>query len=163
MKRAHQLYLFRRQLIIAALISFMLNGILGWLLYQPLFSLGGWRDSIIVVDALVMTLLTAFVIGPFVLPHAEQKIRRAQLPPVARHSRSRAWVRRLPVDVMGRTTVVGLAAAIVVVPLVLSLTIFQDQAAFSLTQLVLIRAVVTGLGAGLMAVLFMWIGLVDAS
>lgn len=161
MKRAHRVYLFRRQLGIFALFGFLFNGMLGWLLYQ-LMALP--RNGVIVgADALVMVILTAFFIGPAVMPHAVQKIRRAQLPPVARRSRSRVWVQRLPADVLTRTVVVGLAVAAVIVPLSLSLLAVAETTQVSPTQFVIFRAVLAAGAAGLMAAVFTWIGLVEAS
>ena len=163
MKRAHRVYLFGKQLMGFALISFLLNSLLGWLLYQPLAGNLSAAGMVAGTDALVMAFLSAFLVAPAVLPQAEQKIRRAQLPPVARYSRSRVWVHRLPVGTLGRAAVGGLCAAVVVVPLVLSLLAFVDSPDIGLNQFVLIRACLAAAVAGLMAALFAWIGLVDAS
>lgn len=163
MKPAHRVYLFRQQLVSFALVSFLLNGLVGWILYQPFALALTWRGLTVGVDALIMTLVTAFAIGPVVIPLAVQKIRRAQLPPVARHSRSRGWIQYLPTDSMTRSAVVGLGAATVIVPVVLGTMASLQGSQISANQFVLIRASLTAVCAGLMAALFAWIGLVDAS
>ena len=161
MKRAHRVYLFRRQLGIFALFSFFFNGVLGWLLYQLMIL--PWSGVIVGTDALVVVFVTALLIGPAIMPHAVQKIRRAQLPPVARRSRSRGWIQWLPTGAIARSAVVALAVAVVIVPLALGLLATVDGVDVSLTQFVLTRAALAAMVAGLMAAVFTWIGLVEAS
>ena len=161
MKRAHRLYLFRRQLGIFALFSFFFNGMVGWLLYQPLTL--PWTGVIVGTDALIVIFVTAALIGPAIMAHGVQKIRRAQLPPVARRSRSRAWIQWLPTGAVARSAVIALAVAVVVVPLALGLLAIVDGGDVNPTQFVLIRAILAAGVAGVMAAVFAWIGLVEAS
>lgn len=161
MKRAHRTYLFRRQLGIFALFSFLFNGMLGWLLYQLVIL--PWTGLIVGTDALIVVFVTALMLGPAIMPHAVQKIRRAQLPPVARDSRSRDWIQWLPVGAMARTVVISLVAAVVVVPVALGLLALTDATMISPTQFVFFRAVLAAGVAGLLAAIFTWIGLVEAS
>jgi len=161
MKRAHRVYLFRRQAGIFALFSFLFNGVLGLVLYQLMIL--PWNGLIVGTDALAVVFLTALLIGPAIMPHAVQKIRRAQLPPVARHSRSRGWIQWLPTGTVARTVVISLAVAVAVVPVVLGLLVLAKNVDVSPTQFVVMRALLAAGVAGMMAATFTWIGLVEAS
>lgn len=163
MKRTHRVYLFRKPFIVTALISFIFSGMAGWLLYLPQASILPATELILGADALVSCLLIALVVGSILLPHGEQKIRRAQLPPVARRSKSRSWIHRLPQGNVARSVVVGLGMTLIMLPLVMGMAHLTAETGVSLNQFVLMRAGLSAIAAGTMAAALTWIGLVGAS
>lgn len=148
----HRRYLVLEQGLGAALINFVLNGIIAWTMFHGLEVVPLWGEQSIGGDTIGTTFLLPLITCLVVTPLARGQIRSGRLKPLGWTPASHPALGRLPAGTFRRALALGAMCTLIVAPITLSLLASQLAAmsfwrfiAFKATFAAVLAAAVTPL------------------
>lgn len=119
LSKAQRLFLVTEQVVGPAIINFVLNALIVWLVFRPSESVPVWGDPGVAFDVsstmFILPLITCLITTPLVR-HA---VRSGKVPPLSWGPSDHSVLRRLPSSVFLRALVLGLITTVLTAPLVL--------------------------------------------
>ncbi|MGH9650557.1 MAG: hypothetical protein ACRD3I_08830, partial [Terriglobales bacterium] len=112
-------YMIREQMIVPAVINFLLNAGIGWLIFRAHPRVPVWGESSFAQDALVTLFLLPFLICLIVTPLVRHELRKGKIAPLSWHRRDHPLLKLLPENLLGRAVVLGLLGVVAGAPFVL--------------------------------------------
>lgn len=104
----HRSYLIRDQMIVPAVINFLLNAGIAWLIFHARAPVPVWGESGFAQDALATLFLLPFLTCLIVTPLVRHTLRSGKIAPLSWHRRAHPLLKLLPENVLGRAIVLGL-------------------------------------------------------
>lgn len=112
----HRRYLILEQGVGSALINFLLNGVIAWLLFRALESVPLWGDQSIAGDTIGTAFLLPFFTCLIVTRLARGQVRSGRLPPLGWQRAMHPALGRLPRGTFLRALVLGFACVALTAP-----------------------------------------------
>jgi hypothetical protein len=116
-------FFMQEQIIGPAVINFVLNGLIAWLVFRTRALVPLWGDTSIAADVtstlFILPLVTCLITTPLV----HRAVAKGKVAPVSWALRDHPVLRRLPSGLFARAALLGLVTAVVLAPVVLGLLI----------------------------------------
>jgi hypothetical protein len=121
LSKAQRLFLVNEQIIGPAIINFVLNALIVWLVFRPSSSVPVWGDPGVAFDVsstlFVLPLLTCLITTPLV----RRAVQNGKVAPLAWGPADHSLLRRLPSGLFARAVVLGVATTLLTAPVVIVL------------------------------------------
>jgi cytochrome P450 len=154
-------YLMTWLVISPAMINFLANGGVAWLLSR--LGVNFWAEESLAVDTLLTLFLVSFLTALIVRPIIHQVVRQGDLSAVSWSRRDVIWLRWLPAGKWTRAVVVGLVAAILGGAIILGLGQLLGIGTLSATTAIIFKATYTALLAAIITPILALAALADFS
>lgn len=113
-------FLIQEQVIAPAIVNFVLNALIAWLIFRPVGTVPIWGNPGLVADVsstlFILPLLTCLITTPLV----KRAVGSPKLPAVTFGPNEHPWLRWLPQRALARAVVLGATTAVLVSPLALA-------------------------------------------
>jgi hypothetical protein len=121
LSKAQRLFLVTEQVIGPAIINFILNALIVWLVFRPSESVPVWGDPGVAFDVsstmFILPLITCLITTPLV----RRAVRSGKVPPLSWGPSDHALLRRLPGGLFLRSATLGLITTVITAPAILAI------------------------------------------
>jgi hypothetical protein len=113
---AHRTYALRDQGVGAALVNFIINGAIAWVMFRSLAAVPLWGQQSIAGDTIGTGFFLPFITCLIVTPLTLRQVRTGTLPEPAWSRADHPWLARLPRGATSRGAVLGAVGALIAAP-----------------------------------------------